>query len=51
MGATVPGDGSGGCAPGDVVKVEVHFMYEPLTPLLGLLGPFDIQSYSSNQVQ
>ena len=46
----VPGDGSGGCAPPNVVKVEVHAPYTPIASL-GLIGPIDIQSVSSNQVQ
>jgi hypothetical protein len=49
-GGVVPGDGAGGCANPDVVRVEVHAPYEPV-PLLGILGPIDISSSSSNQVQ
>jgi hypothetical protein len=48
--APVPGDGSGGCAAPDVVKVEIHAPYRPVA-LLGLGGLIDIQSFSSNQVQ
>jgi hypothetical protein len=50
-GATVPGNGSGGCASGDVVIVTVHAPYEPSTPLLGLMGTFDIRSAASNEIQ
>ena len=46
----IPGDGSGGCAAPNVVKVEVHAPYQPIASL-GLIGPIDIQSVSSNQVQ
>ncbi len=49
-GHTIPGDGSGGCAAPDVVRVEVHANYTPIA-LLGLGGPIDIASSSSNQVQ
>ena len=49
-GATVPGDGSGGCASPDVVRVEVHAPFAP-SALLGLFGTIDISSSSSNQVQ
>jgi hypothetical protein len=49
-GATVPGDGSGGCAAPDVVRVEAHAKYRPVA-LLGLAGEIDIASSSSNQVQ
>jgi hypothetical protein len=46
----VPGDGSGGCAAPDVVKVEVHSKYRPVA-LLGLGNMIDIASFSSNQIQ
>ena len=49
-GATVEGDGAGGCAPPDVVRVEVIATFEPVA-LLGLSGPFQLASSSSNQVQ
>jgi acyl-coenzyme A synthetase/AMP-(fatty) acid ligase len=49
-GATVPGDGSGGCAAPDVVRVEVHAKFAPAA-LLGLFGQIDIASSSSNQMQ
>jgi TadE-like protein len=49
-GATVPGDGDGGCAAPDVVRVEVHAAFAP-TALLGLFGTLDIGSSSSNQMQ
>jgi hypothetical protein len=50
-GATVIGGGAAGCAPGDVVQVTVHAWYQPTTPLLTLLGPFDLSSSASNHVQ
>jgi hypothetical protein len=49
-GATIPGDGSGGCAAPDVVRVEVHADFAP-SALLGLFGTIDIGSSSSNQMQ
>jgi hypothetical protein len=49
-GTTVPGDGSGGCGPPDVVRVEVHAPYRPIA-ILGLAGSIDISSSSSNQAQ
>jgi TadE-like protein len=49
-GTTIPGDGSGGCASPDVVRVEVHADYAP-SALLGLFGTIDIGSSSSNQMQ
>jgi hypothetical protein len=48
-GGTVPGDGSGGCAAPNVVRVEVHVSYTPAL-ILGI-GSVDIASSSSNQVQ
>jgi hypothetical protein len=61
LGKTVPGDGSGGCAPGDVVRVEVGFAYHPVS-LFGFLEQTQpcmttsikslcIRSSSSNVVQ
>ena len=49
-GTTIPGDGSGGCAAPDVVRVEVHAKFAPAA-LLGLFGQIDIASSSSNQMQ
>jgi hypothetical protein len=49
-GNTIPGDGSGGCAPGDVVRVEVFFMYNPVG-LFGFPGTVRIASSSSNVIQ
>ena len=48
-GTTVPGDGSGGCASPNVVRVEVHVPYSPAL-ILGIRS-LDITSSSSNQVQ
>jgi len=49
-GTTIPGDGSGGYAAPDVVRVEVHAAFAP-SALLGLFGSIDIGSSSSNQMQ
>lgn len=49
-GSTVPGDGSGGCAAPDVVRVVVTAEYAPVA-LLGFGGPLTLSSSSSNQVQ
>jgi hypothetical protein len=31
------------CVPGDLVRVEVTAPFEPITPLLGAFGPFDLK--------
>jgi len=49
-GTTVPGDGAGGCAAPDVVRVVVTAQYSPVA-LLGFGGPLTLSSSSSNQVQ
>ena len=49
-GTTVPGDGAGGCAAPNVVRVEAHAPFEGAA-ILGFLGPFDLKASSSNQVQ
>jgi len=49
-GTTIPGDGAGGCAAPDVVRVEVIAQYSPVA-LLGFGGPLTLSSSSSNQVQ
>jgi TadE-like protein len=49
-GGTVPGDGAGGCAAPNVVRVEVHASYQPAS-ILGIFGTFDFTSSASNQTQ
>jgi len=49
-GTTVKGDGVGGCAAPDVVRVVVTAQYSPVA-LLGFGGPLTLSSSSSNQVQ
>jgi hypothetical protein len=49
-GVTIPGDGAGGCAPGDVVRVEAFFLYRPVA-LFGFGSQIRIASSSSNLVQ
>ncbi len=49
-GATIPGNGSGGCASGDYVKVTLQVPYTPAA-LLGIAGPIQLTSSSTNQVQ
>jgi hypothetical protein len=39
------------CKSGDWVKVTIHAVYRPVTPLLGLAGNFDFQSSSSVEIQ
>ena len=46
-GAPVTGD----CLPGNSVKVTVHAPYAAVTPLLGFLGTFDLQSSTSIKIQ
>jgi Flp pilus assembly protein TadG len=41
---------SGSCTPGMRVKVSIVARYRPVTPLLGLVGPFDLASASSIQI-
>ncbi len=38
------------CLPGDFVRVRVTVPYSPVTPLLGLLGPFKIVSVSHLEI-
>jgi hypothetical protein len=49
-GGTVPGDGTGGCAAPDVVRVEVHAAYQPAS-ILGIFGTLDFTSSASDQIQ
>ena len=49
-GDQIPGNGSGGCASGDFVKVTLSVPYSPAA-LLGLAGPITLSSSSTNQVQ
>ena len=39
------------CVPGDLVRVEVTAQFEPLTPLLGAFGPFDLKGSSTVEIQ
>lgn len=39
------------CVPGDLVRVEVTASFEPLTPLLGAFGPFDLKGSSTVELQ
>ena len=41
---------SGTCAPGKWVKVVVSAPYQPATPLIGLAGPFTLESSSRVQI-
>jgi Flp pilus assembly protein TadG len=38
------------CLPGDFVRVRVTVPYSPVTPLLGLFGPFSIVSVSHLEI-
>jgi hypothetical protein len=49
-GDEIPGNGSGGCASGDYVKVLLKVPYSPVA-LFGLAGPIQLSSSSTNQVQ
>jgi len=39
------------CVPGDLVRVEITAPFEPLTPLLGAFGPFDLKGSSTVEIQ
>ena len=39
------------CVPGDLVRVEITASFEPLTPLLGAFGPFDLKGSSTVEIQ
>jgi hypothetical protein len=39
------------CVPGDLVRVEVTAPFEPITPLLGAFGPFDLKGSSTVEIQ
>lgn len=39
-----------GCRAGDFVRVRISVSYSPVTPLLGLTGPFDLISVSHVEV-
>ena len=39
------------CLPGNQVRVRIVARYEPITPLLGLTGTWDLQSTSSVSIQ
>ena len=39
------------CVPGDLVRVEITASFEPLTPLLGAFGPFDLKGSSTVELQ
>ncbi len=39
------------CRAGYQVKVVIHAPYTPITPILGLVGTFDMQSSSSVNIQ
>ncbi|HET8784375.1 MAG TPA: TadE/TadG family type IV pilus assembly protein [Candidatus Limnocylindrales bacterium] len=41
---------SGTCRPGNWVKVTVQATYSPVTPLLGIVGPFTFTAASSVQI-
>jgi hypothetical protein len=42
---------SGSCQPGDWVRVTVSTEFQPALPLLALMGPFDLASTSSAEIQ
>jgi hypothetical protein len=39
-----------GCRAGDFVRVRISVSYSPVTPLLGLTGPFDLVSVSHVEI-
>jgi Flp pilus assembly protein TadG len=49
-GTLIPGSGSG-CAPGDSIQVTVSAPYTPVTPILGLIGTWNLRSSSSVKIQ
>lgn len=42
---------SGGCLPGNSIKVTISAPYTPITPLLGLVGTWSLSSTSSVVLQ
>ena len=48
---SVIGGGGSGCAPGYSVRVTVTAPYTPVSPLVGLLGTFSMQSSSTVKIQ
>jgi Flp pilus assembly protein TadG len=38
------------CQPGNYVRVRVSLQYTPVTPLLGLVGPFDLVAVSHIEI-
>jgi hypothetical protein len=42
---------AGSCQPGDWVRVTVSTEFQPALPLLALMGPFDLSSTSSAEIQ
>lgn len=49
-GSLVPGSGSG-CTPGYSVRVTISAPYTPVTPLLGLIGTWNLRSSSTLKIQ
>lgn len=49
-GSVISGSGNG-CSPGYSVRVTVVAPYTPITPLLGLIGSWDLQSSSTIKIQ
>lgn len=43
-------DASTQCRPGNFVRVRVSIQYTPVTPLLGLVGPFDLVAVSHIEI-
>jgi Flp pilus assembly protein TadG len=43
-------DSSTQCRPGNYVRVRVSLQYNPVTPLLGLVGPFDLIAVSHIEI-
>ncbi|HEU0245075.1 MAG TPA: TadE family protein [Candidatus Limnocylindrales bacterium] len=39
------------CLPGNQVRVQIVARYAPITPILGFIGSFDLQSTSSVSIQ
>lgn len=39
------------CIPGDLVRVEVTAPFQPVTPLLGAFGPFNLKGSSTVEIQ
>jgi Flp pilus assembly protein TadG len=38
------------CMPGNYVRVRISIQYTPVTPLLGLVGPFDLVAVSHLEI-